>query len=78
MWIAIEEPVRSFEIIEVIRIIYISQIRETVGSEAFFAFLENRNLNFLAIKIGNSPREAVNSQFWQGHKDLNPEPTVLE
>ena len=50
MRIAIEEPVRSFEIIEVICIIYISQIRETVGSEAFFAFLENRNLNFLAIK----------------------------
>ena len=36
----------QYEIIEVICIIYISQIRETVVSEAFFAFLENRNLNF--------------------------------
>ena len=29
-------------------------------------------------KIGNSQEKLVNSQFWQGHKDLNPEPTVLE
>ena len=29
-------------------------------------------------KIGNLQEKLVNSQFWQGHKDLNPEPTVLE
>ena len=33
-----------------IRIIYTSQIRETVGSEAFFAFLENHIPSFLINK----------------------------
>ena len=35
-------------------------------------------LTFRQTKIGNSLLYATNSQFWQGHKDFNPEPTVLE
>ena len=33
-----------------------SQFVKTVGSEAFFEFLEIRDLNFLQQKIGNSLR----------------------
>ena len=29
-------------------------------------------------KIGNPLQKSTNFRFWQGHKDLNPEPTVLE
>ena len=55
-----------------------SQFVKTVGSEAFFEFLEIRNVNFSTTKNWEFTRFLVNSQFWQGHKDLNPEPTVLE
>ena len=61
-----------------IRILCTSQFVKTVSSEAFFEFLEIRNLNFYITKIGNLQEKLVNSQSWQGHKDLNPEPTVLE
>ena len=44
-FIATSAKVRSSQTI-FIRIFYTSQIRETVGSEAFFAFLEIRDLNF--------------------------------
>ena len=72
MWIAIEEPVRSFEIIEIICIIYISQIRETVGAEAFFAPLENRNLNFLAIKNWEFTALSCEFQILAGAQGLEP------
>ena len=34
--------------------------------------------NFYVNKNRESIEKTTNSQFWQGHKDLNPEPTVLE
>ena len=55
-----------------------SQIVKTVGLEDGFGFTEIRILNFLTNKKGNLQRKTVNSQSWQGHKDLNPEPTGLE
>ena len=41
-------------------------------------FLGNQNLNISKTKNWEFTSFLVNSQFWQGHKDLNPEPTVLE
>jgi len=61
-----------------IRIFYTSQFVKTVGLEDVFGFTEIRILNFLTNKKGNLRRFFANSQSWQGHKDLNPEPTVLE
>ena len=61
-----------------IRIIYTSQFVKTVGLEDVFGFSEIRISNFWTNKKGNLREKLVNSQSWQGHKDLNPEPTVLE
>ena len=57
---------------------FTSQFAKTVGLEDVFGFSEIRIFNFLTNKKGNLQVKLVNSQSWQGHKDLNPEPTVLE
>ena len=75
--LATSVKVRSSQTI-FIRILCTSQFVKTVGSEAFFELLEIRNFNFLATKNWEFTRFLINFQFWQGHKDLNPEPTVLE
>ena len=54
-----------------IRIIYTLQFVKTVGPEDVFGFAEIRISNFWINKKGNSLLYAVNSQSWQGHKDLN-------
>ena len=75
--LATSRRVRSSQTI-FIRIIYTSQFVKTVGLEDVFGFSEIRISNFLTNKKGNLREKLVNSQSWQGHKDLNPEPTVLE
>ena len=64
--LATSRSVRSSQTI-FIRIFYTSQFVKTVGLEDVFGFAEIHILNFLTNKKGNSRRNFMNSQSWQGH-----------
>ena len=56
-----------------------SQLRSSFFSAAICVISDHERRNNVLLKSKNTgklPKEAY--RYWQGHKDLNPEPTVLE
>ena len=51
-------------------LVYIKIYRKTIVNQGFFKSKLDTGRDTHCIKTG--------VQLWQGHKDLNPEPTVLE